>query len=188
MRITALMDISEPPIPLYPTNPDDPLTVVDLLAVERFWRRVAVKGPDKCWPWLLMNGTPDSTYGSFHFRGRRWPSHRFAYFAWNGEIPAAAEDYSSHGTVVRHRCDNPACCNPDHLIPGSQADNIRDRGDRKREADRRGEKHPRARLSAVDVRYIRECGRPTAALAEFFGVTPNHVRAIRDGKAWGHLR
>jgi hypothetical protein len=31
------------------------------------------------------------------------------------------------GMVVMHRCDNPRCCRPDHLLVGTQAENIADR-------------------------------------------------------------
>ena len=30
------------------------------------------------------------------------------------------------GMVIMHSCDNPACCNPEHLVLGTQSDNIRD--------------------------------------------------------------
>lgn len=36
------------------------------------------------------------------------------------------------GLVVRHRCDNPKCINPDHLEHGSQNQNIKDRDERNR--------------------------------------------------------
>ena len=36
------------------------------------------------------------------------------------------------GLVVRHTCDNIKCINPDHLISGTNLDNIKDRVDRGR--------------------------------------------------------
>lgn len=37
--------------------------------------------------------------------------------------------------VVRHRCDNPRCIRPDHLVVGTFSDNVRDRCDRFRTAN-----------------------------------------------------
>lgn len=49
------------------------------------------------------------------------------------------------GLVVRHSCDNPPCCNPDHLLIGTQQDNVNDmiergryRGSGRREKCKRG--------------------------------------------------
>jgi hypothetical protein len=88
--------------------------------VARFWARV-VKS-DGCWLWQ-GNTTPDG-YGLVHC-GRRPDgrvindyAHRIAYWLTSGPIP--------DGLVVRHRCDNPPCCNPEHLLLGTQADNIAD--------------------------------------------------------------
>ena len=46
------------------------------------------------------------------------PAHRAAYELWVGPIP--------EGMVICHRCDNPPCCNPDHLFPGTYVENMQD--------------------------------------------------------------
>lgn len=45
-------------------------------------------------------------------------AHRAAYELAYGEIPA--------GLKICHRCDTPACIEPAHLFPGTQADNLAD--------------------------------------------------------------
>lgn len=42
-------------------------------------------------------------------------THRVAWEVTNGPIPK--------GISVCHRCDNPPCCNPQHLFLGTQSDN-----------------------------------------------------------------
>jgi hypothetical protein len=43
---------------------------------------------------------------------------------------------------------------------------------------------PRARLTIADVRRARAEGQSAEAIAEHLGVTPQHARAIRSGRAW----
>jgi hypothetical protein len=51
-------------------------------------------------------------------------SHRAVYEHFYGQIPA--------GLVVRHKCDNGGCINPEHLELGTVADNNRDKIERGR--------------------------------------------------------
>jgi len=55
--------------------------------------------------------------------------HRLVWEAHNAEpIP--------DGQVVRHTCDNPACCNPNHLLLGTMQDNVADMFERGRNPTR----------------------------------------------------
>lgn len=61
-----------------------------------------------------------SGYGVFSRGHVNVLAHRDAWEKANEQpIPA--------GMVVRHSCDNPPCINPDHLLLGTQADNMRDK-------------------------------------------------------------
>ena len=95
----------------------------------RFWRKVQRCGKENCWPWL--GAKTKYGYGRFKIAGDVFSAHRVAYVLANNELPPQ-DRWSYHGTVVRHTCDNPSCCNPAHLEVGTQEDNVRDMMDRGR--------------------------------------------------------
>lgn len=102
-------------------------------------------------------------------------AHRVAYTISHGFIPA--------GLVVRHRCDNPPCCNPAHLTIGSVRDNVRDRDERGRHVP----SHGRAKLTEVDVNDMRRRARAGAKyvdLAAEYGVSDAVARDAVTGEAW----
>jgi hypothetical protein len=80
--------------------------------------------PDVCWPWTGALGGRDNERGYFSVGGVKWLAHRLVYTLVHGEIPA--------GQVVRHKCDNPVCCNIAHMELGSQSDNENDKYKRDR--------------------------------------------------------
>lgn len=89
----------------------------------RFWSKV-LKGPggDDCWLW--MGAVADDGYGRFfvriHGRHASVRPQRHAY----EEATGRALD---PGTVLRHRCNIPICVRAEHLMPGSQRENMLDR-------------------------------------------------------------
>jgi hypothetical protein len=60
----------------------------------------------------------DLGYGKVGYKGKVYMAHRLAYQLKNGGIPT--------GAVICHKCDNPACINPEHLFVGTHKDNIQD--------------------------------------------------------------
>lgn len=56
------------------------------------------------------------------FKGRQLPAYRFIYCVLN-QVVAGYDD------VVRHRCDNERCINPEHLEIGSRGENLQDERD-----------------------------------------------------------
>jgi len=107
-------------------------------------------------------------------------AHRISWTVFRGAIPA--------GLVVRHRCDNPSCVNPDHLELGTNADNVADKIARGRQA--KGERIARAVLSAREVGEIKlllRRGAPRKAIAHDFSVSVSAVNHIAHGRSWKHL-
>lgn len=87
------------------------------LLSERFWSKVDKQGSTECWPWTA-SVVKNLGYGQFGMGGTMMRSHRVAWELSNGPIPA--------GMFVLHKCDNPPCCNPQHLFLGTQTDNMQD--------------------------------------------------------------
>ena len=87
-----------------------------------FWERVEKLGDDDCWIW---GGVKDQHgYGRVHFMTNKIKAHRVSYEMRFGPIP--------DGNIIRHKCDNPSCVNPNHLEPGTQKDNAVDMSKRGR--------------------------------------------------------
>lgn len=144
---------------------------------QRFWSKV-VKS-ETCWIWAA-NRTSDG-YGSFSLRGRQVGAHRVAFvFASGAEIPK--------GLCVCHRCDNPACVNPEHLFLGSHAENMRDASRKNRMHP--GERNPISKLNSEIVREMRRRwvgGETARSLAAEFGVHHSVVQSAVSGKSWAHV-
>lgn len=70
-------------------------------------------------PCLVFTGwKKQSGHGQIGENGKKVKTHRVAFEHKHGPIPK--------GMCVLHLCDNPACCNPDHMILGTQKENMHD--------------------------------------------------------------
>ncbi len=147
----------------------------------RFMRMVEIPlDLGACWTW--QGNKPDGKYGHFSLGAKTVKAHRWLYETVIGPIPT--------GLVVRHKCDNPPCVNPMHLQIGTHSDNQKDKFLRGRGADRRGEKHPLARLTAEQVKDIRrmaDCGHTHAYLAGLYGVKRGQIGKIVNRLNWRHI-
>lgn len=86
-----------------------------------FRKNIDRRGNGECWPWVGKS-EPNKHYGYLKFRNQNpyW-AHRLAW-----EIEHGVR-IGNPLLVVCHKCDNPPCCNPNHLFLGSNKDNQRDR-------------------------------------------------------------
>jgi hypothetical protein len=82
----------------------------------RFWSRVQRGRPDQCWPW--RGAVSRGGYGLVRSSVSA-TAHKVAWVLTYGPIPS--------GLFLCHRCDVRRCCNPKHLLLGTNAENMRDR-------------------------------------------------------------
>jgi hypothetical protein len=76
-----------------------------------------------CWIWQRCKNNLGYGFTTYHGKGNQLV-HRVAYMEFIGPIPDPS---------VCHNCDNPSCCNPDHLWSGTQRQNTQDMISKSRE-------------------------------------------------------
>lgn len=135
---------------------------------------------------LIFSGGRDPFNYGLVWNGERKSkvrAHRVVYEYYNGVIPK--------GMVIRHTCDNPPCCNIEHLVIGTQQENMRDMVERGRASSRPGENHPNSVLTDKDVLEIRrlreENGITYKELAEKFCVSQSLIAQVITRRSWKHL-
>jgi hypothetical protein len=133
-----------------------------------YWRSRSILDPGTgCW---LFQGAHDRDgYGQARRQGVLVLAHRAAYEAVNGPIPK--------GQVMLHSCDQPQCCNPDHVTPGTQADNMADAAAKGRTAS--GSRNGMAKLTETQRREILASDAPAGELAAAYGVGVRTIDRVR---------
>jgi len=135
-----------------------------------------------CWNWnrtLNCNG-----YGTVQYDGAHQLAHRVSYLVFKGEFSQP---------FICHACDNRACVNPDHLFPGTAADNNRDMRSKGRDIKppvARGERHHKAALTASiaeRIATLKVSGTSTAEIARQLGLSYWCAREVACGNNWKHV-
>lgn len=104
--------------------------------------------------------------------------HRLVAKAFHG-APPYANAHVLHGDGDKN--NNAA----NNLRWGTAADNHLDTERHGRRL--KGESHPHAKLNEAAVRCIRATDKDAAELAELFGVTREHIWAVRKNRVWSHI-
>lgn len=149
------------------------LTFDDPKRVREHIEAHVLRKPNGCWEWI--RGRNGSGYGIIEVDGRQYGVHRVSAVVFKGMEVNAKLD-------VCHDCDNPPCCNPDHLTPETRKYNIRD-------SVRKGRftmERPR-KLSKDIVRSMRKLssmGIGTPTIGKLYGVTQPCVWSIIQRISW----
>jgi hypothetical protein len=137
----------------------------------RFWSKITKT--DKCWIWNAS--TNAKGYGTFKVAGTLHLAHRVAWEMENGPIPSDMD--------VLHSCDNRPCCNPyDCLFLGTHQDNMDDRERKNRGYMKKGEMHPRHKLTDAQVEDIRSSPLSHAELSRQINISAQYISRIRNYK------
>ena len=92
--------------------------------VRKFWNNIEKASIELCWNWI--GATDRKGYGKFfavsNGNHKLIQSHRISYFLHYGVDPG--------DSLVLHQCDNPSCCNPNHLRLGTHKENMKDMASR----------------------------------------------------------
>ena len=133
---------------------------------------------------IFIGSRSKDGYGNLRIGDKIIKTHRYAWFLKHGKWP-------SDNIKVCHKCDNPPCCNPDHLFLGTDKDNVRDSIKKGRFKRAFGEGHGMAIFSEQDILYIRkvlkEGKKSGGQLAREYGVWPSLISKIRNRLLWKHV-
>lgn len=152
--------------------------MIDNALIERFWNKVSVDAPSKCWEW---KGTKSPRgYGAIRVQRKMISAHRFSWMINKGNIPDKLH--------VLHKCDNPSCVNPAHLFTGTHTDNMHDMRDKGRLVTKCGQENGNSKLKLSQVEKIRKLYATSkytlAALGRMFSVSYVTIRHIVRREQW----
>ena len=130
---------------------------------------------NNCWIWKMQKS---NGYGYVSWKGKKRLVHRLFWILSGRTIPENLEMCHGHG------CSR-ACYNPDHLKPGTAAENA---ADKIRDGTwQGGEKHGRSKLTTEQVLAIRASENSQKKLSEEYGVTQALISDIMLRKIWTHI-
>lgn len=178
------------PAPIFTPHPED--------VTRRFFGKINKDGGivsedlGHCWTWL---GGNLKGYGAIKIGQKQRSAHRVSWEIHFGEIPK--------GLWVLHRCNTTMCCNPNHLVLGTQRDNERHKDVQNRrpkgaqcdpwrhKLGHRGEKSASSKVTEENVREIRRLYAEGAKLKELAALFPalkeaaiSHIVTRRN---WAHV-
>lgn len=145
------------------------------MTLEEFLNRACPEPNTGCYLWTgycLPGG-----YGQVKFGGRTALAHRAVWELVHG--PTVLD--------VLHKCDTPACINPEHLFEGTHLANMRDKVRKARHVTSPGELNGSAKLTTGDVWEIRNSNESHVTLAKRYGVTLQNIRLIVSRQKWQHV-
>jgi|SRR5690606_30561271 len=124
-------------------------------------RIIGYKNSDNCWICTTLCKDSDG-YVKIHFKGKDTRLHRAVYDEFIG--------LTSKDLFVMHECDNPGCCNLEHLMAGTAAENNLHKQERGRQGN------VSRRLTSKEKDEIAKSQKPNCELARIYNVSRTTIR------------
>lgn len=116
--------------------------------------------------WICTSHSKSYGYPYITLNYKRKRLSRIIYELFYKKIP--------EGMIIMHKCDNPNCINPEHLILGTSKDNTQDMLNKKR--NKYGESKANSKLKSEDVKYIKSCNIGCTTLAKKYNVSQTLIK------------
>lgn len=148
-----------------------------------FWNGVEILSDDECWNWKRASNNRNKwNYGIIWIHMKKYKCHRFSYLISKGEIG---------DLLVCHKCDNPSCCNPNHLFLGTYKENVSDCINKGRLTREIGEDRYCSKLTVENVLDIKRNYKfktvPASHFARKYNVSNRAVWNILTRLRWKHV-
>lgn len=155
--------------------------IIDEIGLPKQSRPIEYEIKNSCWECISHVQHSRKRYVKIRRGGKKVFLHRHIYRLFVGPIP--------DDMVIRHKCDNPKCINPEHLEIGFVADNNKDARDRGRHRSGRptGVSNGRHKLTEQQVLEIRNNSLSIRKLAKQYGISSCTVHSIKNKKLWKHI-
>jgi hypothetical protein len=156
---------------------------VDHKIIKRFESFIEPEPNTGCFLWTGCISRRKDPVGSFGYKGKPIYAHRVSYLINKGPIP--------NGMCVCHKCDTPACVNPEHLFLGTQLDNIKDRVKKNRSGSARGSSHGHSIFTEEIVMQIFDerisSNSSYAALAKKYNCSRSAIAHVLKRRSWKNV-
>jgi hypothetical protein len=129
---------------------------------------------DKNGCWNCISHFKNNSYPMIRINYKSMKMSRYIYERFIEVIP--------EGLMIRHKCDNPSCINPEHLEVGTNKDNMDDMVKRNRSL--KGDKCKRRKVTQLQVNEIRKDRRQYKPIATQYGISVEQVTRIKNMLSW----
>jgi|SRR6188508_111364 len=146
---------------------------------EKLLKNIKIDG-NGCWIW--QKSKHRQGYGNFCCNRKVLLAHRVSWTIFKGNLDLEI--------LVCHTCDNPPCCNPEHLFLGTDKDNSIDAFSKGRIKRHKGENHARSKFKNEDIENIRSLkreGKTQKEISEMYSVTISAIKHILKKRTWIHI-